>query len=107
MSPLILLNWPFLQRKKCQQSWREWNTCRARCSVLDDTSRLLPREIHQHYFRTFLHSFKNNFTAVRRYVEVANLEIGTNVGQLPRRPTLTNLPTGTTKFDLPGNETTA
>ena len=31
----------------------------------------------------FLHSFKNNFTAVWGDIEVANVEVGRKVGQLP------------------------
>jgi hypothetical protein len=40
-------------------------------------------EIEQHHIRAFLHSFEGNFTAVRRDVEVANVEVGRKVGQLP------------------------
>jgi hypothetical protein len=40
-------------------------------------------EIEQHHIRALLHSFEGNFAAVRRDVEVANVEVGRKVGQLP------------------------
>jgi hypothetical protein len=40
-------------------------------------------EIQQHHIGAFLHSFEGNFTAARRDVEVVNVEVGSEVGQLP------------------------
>ena len=40
-------------------------------------------EIQQHHIRMLLRSFKDNFAAVWRDVEVANVEVGSEVGQLP------------------------
>jgi len=45
--------------------------------------RLWSRKIQQHHFRAFLHSLENNFAAVWRDVEVANVEVQRNAGQLP------------------------
>src|ERR1700726_2385806 len=44
---------------------------------------LWPGEIQQHYIRALLHSFENNFAAVWGDVEVSNVEVGSEVGQLP------------------------
>ena len=44
---------------------------------------LWSREIQQHHIRTLLGSFEHNFSAIRRNVEVANVEIRSEVGQLP------------------------
>ena len=41
------------------------------------------REIQQHHIGALLHSFEDNFAAVWRDVEVANVEVGSEVGQLP------------------------
>ena len=40
-------------------------------------------EIQQHNIRALLHSFEDNFTAVWGDIEVANVEIGSELGQLP------------------------
>src|SRR5580658_5226871 len=42
-------------------------------------------QIQQHHIRVFLHSLEHNLTPVRRNVEVANVEIGGEVGQLSLR----------------------
>jgi len=39
-------------------------------------------EVQQHHIRTLLHSFEDDFTAIRRDVEVANVEVGTEMSQL-------------------------
>ena len=41
------------------------------------------REVHQQYMRALLHSFEDNVTAIRGDVEVANVEVLSEVGQLP------------------------
>jgi hypothetical protein len=43
---------------------------------------LWPREIQQHHIRALLHSFEDNFTAVWGDVEVANVEVTSEVSQL-------------------------
>src|SRR6266851_5554980 len=43
---------------------------------------LRPGEIQEHHIRKLLHSFEDNFTSVWRDVEVANVEVGSEVGQL-------------------------
>ena|SRR5580658_9188511 len=40
-------------------------------------------KIHQNHVRALLHSFENNLTAVWGDVEIANVEVGSQVGQLP------------------------
>ena len=40
-------------------------------------------EIQQHYVGVLLRSFEDNFAAVWRDIEVANVEVGSDVGQLP------------------------
>src|ERR1700675_3021668 len=45
--------------------------------------RLRSGEIQQHHIRALLPSFENNFTSIRRNVEVLNVEIGSELGQLP------------------------
>src|ERR1700682_6317596 len=40
-------------------------------------------EIQQRHIRALLHSFEDNFTTIRRDVEVANIEVGSEFGQLP------------------------
>jgi hypothetical protein len=40
-------------------------------------------EIQQYYIGAILHSFEDNLTAVWRDVEVANVEIESEIGQLP------------------------
>ena len=40
-------------------------------------------EIQQRHIGALLHSFEDNFTTIRRDVEVANVEVGSEVGQLP------------------------
>jgi len=40
-------------------------------------------EIHQHHIGVFLHSFKDDFTTVWGDIEIANVEVGRKVGQLP------------------------
>ena len=40
-------------------------------------------EIQQRHIRALLHSFEDNFTTIRRDVEVANVEVGSEVSQLP------------------------
>src|SRR4029077_5007114 len=47
------------------------------------SQRLWPGEIHQHHIRALLHSFEYNFMSVRRDVEVTNVEVRSEVGQLP------------------------
>jgi hypothetical protein len=44
---------------------------------------LWPGKIQQHHFRVLLHSFENNVAAVRGNIEVTNIEIGSEVRQLP------------------------
>jgi Sodium:dicarboxylate symporter family len=46
-------------------------------------SGLRPGEVQKHDFRVFLHSFKDNFVAIWGDVEVAYVEVGSEVGQLP------------------------
>jgi hypothetical protein len=46
----------------------------------DNLSR--PGKFHQHHIRVLFHSFENNVAAVRRNVEVANVEISGQLGQL-------------------------
>ena len=41
------------------------------------------REIEQDHIRVLLHSFQDNLAAVWRDVEVANVKVGRDVGQLP------------------------
>jgi len=36
-------------------------------------------EVQQHYIRTLLHSFEDNFTAILRNVEVPNVEVGSEM----------------------------
>jgi hypothetical protein len=43
---------------------------------------LRSREIQQHHMRELLRPFEDNFTSVWRDVEVANVEVGSDVGQL-------------------------
>ena len=45
----------------------------------------LPAKIDQHYVRTLLLPFQDNFTAVWGDVEVPNIEIAREFGQLPLR----------------------
>ena len=45
--------------------------------------RLWPGEIHQHHIGALLQSLEDNFTSVRRDVEVAYVEVRSEVGQLP------------------------
>lgn len=40
------------------------------------------REIHEHYVGALLHSFEDDFAAVRGYVKVADIEVGGEVSQL-------------------------
>src|SRR6202158_2985199 len=44
---------------------------------------LWSREIELHHIRALLHSFEDNFTAVWGDVEVSNVEVGSEIGQLP------------------------
>src|ERR1700722_9878609 len=44
---------------------------------------LRPGQIQQYDIRVLLHSLEYDFTAVGGYVEVANIEVGSQVGQLP------------------------
>ena len=44
---------------------------------------LWPGQIQQYYVRALLHSFEDNFTTVRGDVEVANIKVGREIGQLP------------------------
>jgi hypothetical protein len=44
---------------------------------------LQPGKVEEHNVGTLLHSFQDNFTAVWGNVEVPNIEIARNVGQLP------------------------
>ena len=44
---------------------------------------LWPGQIQQYYIRALLHPFENNFTTVRGDVEVADVKVGREVGQLP------------------------
>ena len=44
---------------------------------------LWPGEIQHRQIRALPHPFENNFTTIRRDVEVANVEVGSEVGQLP------------------------
>src|SRR5882762_3306458 len=39
-------------------------------------------EVQQHHIRTLLHSFEDDFTAIWRDVEVANVEVGSEMSQL-------------------------
>jgi hypothetical protein len=43
----------------------------------------LSREVQQHDIRALLHSFDYHFTAVWGDVEVAYVEVGGEIGQLP------------------------
>ena len=45
--------------------------------------RLLPGNIQQHYIGALLRSFENDSATVRGNVEVANVEIGRKIRQLP------------------------
>jgi len=49
-------------------------------------------EIQQHHIRGLLHSFEDNFTSVWGDVEVANVEVGSEVSQLPLDARLQTLP---------------
>jgi hypothetical protein len=52
-------------------------------AALAVTSRgLRPGEIQEHHIRELLHSCEDNFASVWRDVEVANIEVGGEVGQL-------------------------
>jgi hypothetical protein len=42
-----------------------------------------PGEIQKFHIRALLHSFEDDFTAIRCDVEVANVEVRSEVGQLP------------------------
>jgi len=53
---------------------------RPRCWV---EAGLSSGEIQQRPIGALLHSFEDNFTTIRRDVEVANVEVGSEVGQLP------------------------
>src|ERR1700688_614240 len=44
---------------------------------------LWPGKVQKHDFRVFLHSFKDDFAAIWGDVEVTNVEVGSEVGQLP------------------------
>ena len=50
------------------------------CRVEDE---LWPGQIQQDYVRALLHPFEDDFTTVRGDVEVANVKVGREVGQLP------------------------
>ena len=52
-------------------------------SPFQTARRLWSGEIQQHHIRALLHSFEHNFTAVRRDVEVTNVEVRSKFGQLP------------------------
>jgi hypothetical protein len=63
-------------------------TCSARYFGAGRLSRwveagLWSGEIQQYHIGAILHSFEDNLTAVWRDVKVANVEIGSEVGQLP------------------------
>ena len=45
-------------------------------------------EIQEHHIRALLHSFEDNFAAIRGDVEVANIEVRREVRQLPFRACL-------------------
>src|SRR6266853_1862743 len=49
---------------------------------------LRPGEIQEYHIRELLHSFEDNFTSVWRDVEVANVEVCSEVGQLALLPRL-------------------
>jgi len=53
-----------------------------------DCNGLWSREIEQHHIRACLHSFNDNFTTIRRDIEILNVEFGSEVGQLPVRTCL-------------------
>jgi len=42
-------------------------------------------EIYEYHLRVFLHSFEDNFAAVWGNIEVANIEVGREIRQLPFR----------------------
>ena len=55
------------------------------CSLEEDCFRPLgSRKIQQHHIRALLRSFEDNFTAVWGDVEVSDVEVGSEVCQLPR-----------------------
>jgi hypothetical protein len=49
-------------------------------------ARLRPGQIQQHQVGALLQSFEDDFAAVRGEVEIAHVEVGRKVGQLPFRP---------------------
>ena len=42
-------------------------------------------KLDEHDLRMFLHSFQNHFAAIRGNVEVADVEVGRKIRQLPLR----------------------
>jgi hypothetical protein len=51
-----------------------------------ENARLRSGQIQQHQVGAFLHSFEDNFAAVRREIEVAHVEVGRKARQLPLGP---------------------
>ena len=58
-----------------------YSECAVRAAPVE--ARLWPGKIQQHNIGTLLRSFEDNFTAAWRDVEVANVEVETDIGQLP------------------------
>ncbi len=53
-----------------------------------NNQRLRPGEIQQLHIRALLHSIEDNFTPIWRDVEVADVKVSSEVGQLPLGPSL-------------------
>ena len=58
-----------------------YSECAVRAAPVE--AGLWPGKIQQHNIGALLRSFEDNFTAVWRDVEVANVEVGTDIGQPP------------------------
>src|SRR6266851_1290987 len=72
------IQWRSSASIKSQRPRRGWQL-----SALPEAFRgLRPGEIQEHHIRKLLHSFEDNFASVWRDVEVANVEVGSEVGQL-------------------------
>ncbi len=53
-----------------------------------NNQRLRPGKIQQLHIRALLHSLEDNFTPIWRDVEVADVKVSSEVGQLPLGPSL-------------------
>ena len=85
-SPLVHEDRPWCpdtKQKKNPKRFSSSNILRLRLSNFPGRVPSPSGEIEQHHIRTLLHSFEDDFAAVRGDVEVANVEVGSEVGQLP------------------------